>query len=582
MGHVMLVIKGPERVGSDSNHARPLKSVWPADVQEIWKLRTLESARGRAGLHEANLYLYVQPNTRILFLLGELADGEFDFSNEATELWQSPPELRLRLSDDAVQEVLDDMKEQNSSANWSWTTAARAVLLPDWQLSDSSDKQQLLQEIQDCWARDPICTSVVIIFWQRLLCQLASVLRQDIAEVRSADLILEWFPLKADRSLPGPLLDTMLRCGWTKRTVISPDMPDRQRRPLAKREPDKAVLPSRPGSVQDQSQSMTPQGDDAPAGTSIAMAAPPPKAASISAASLALPTGAQSPPMPPPQRLSPSLTAKYCALHHRSEKRPKAEARICRCSACQVVIETNYAEMTLCPPCSNKQDRCMVCGSSTCAPETAGACSLGPPLPVIGEDSSKRNIQAPSFGPLPHANPAEPIQQAQGGPPRYCGLHDRSDRRKKGEPRVRGCMACNLQIETNYAEMSFCPPCSQRFDRCMVCGKTAASGPPAWARFPPSTAPVKAEEATNASRLQMPSRYCSRHDSTLKRTKAEPKSRECTVCHMLVESNYAEFSLCPPCSGREHRCVLCGCPAATVASGGSCMVPTPMPGLLAR
>eukprot|EP00419_Tripos_fusus_P073410 CAMPEP_0172875628 /NCGR_PEP_ID=MMETSP1075-20121228/102224_1 /TAXON_ID=2916 /ORGANISM="Ceratium fusus, Strain PA161109" /LENGTH=179 /DNA_ID=CAMNT_0013726743 /DNA_START=1 /DNA_END=536 /DNA_ORIENTATION=+ len=122
MGHVMLVIKGPERIGSNSDHARPLKSVWPAGVQEIWKVRTLESARGRAGLHEANLYLYVEPGTATLILLGELSDKEFDYSNEATELWQSPPELRLRLSDGTVQEVLGDMKEQNASANWSWTT----------------------------------------------------------------------------------------------------------------------------------------------------------------------------------------------------------------------------------------------------------------------------------------------------------------------------------------------------------------------------------------------------------------------------------------------------------------------------
>lgn len=223
----------------------------------------------------------------------------------------------------------------------------------------------------------------------------------------------------------------------------------------------------------------------------------------------------------------------------------------------------------------------MVCGTSTCVPEAA-SCSLGPPLPIVGEDSSMRNKQVRSFGSVPQVNPPAPTQQAQGERPRYCCLHDRSDKRKKGEPRVRGCKACHLHIETNYADMSFCPPCSQKLDRCMVCGNSATQAPPAWARFPPSTAPVKAEEASNVNRLQMPSRYCSRHDSTLKRAKAEPKSRECTVCHMLVESNYAEFSLCPPCSDREHRCVLCGCPATGVAPGGSCMVPAPLPGVLAR
>jgi len=258
----------------------------------------------------------------------------------------------------------------------------------------------------------------------------------------------------------------------------------------------------------------------------------------------------------------------------------------------------------------------MVCGTSSCVPEAASTCSLGPPFPAVPEDPSKHNMQASSLGPVPQANPAGPNRQTQGGPPRYCCLHDTSDRRKKGEPRVRGCKACGVQIETNYAEMSFCPPCSQNLDRCMVCGNSAgppacgnsagppacgnSAGPPAWARFPPSTAPVKAEEANNANRLQIPSRYCSRHDTTLKRPKAEPKRRECTECHMVVESNYAEFSLCPPCSDREHRCVLCGCPAAgglaagvvahgahagaasIVAHGGSCMVPVPLPSVLAR
>jgi len=316
-------------------------------------------------------------------------------------------------------------------------------------------------------------------------------------------------------------------------------------------------------------------------GTSIAITAPPYKAAS---ANIAVPTplrGAHLPPLLQPQRLAPSLTAKYCALHHRSEKRPKTDPRIRECTACRVAIETNYAEMTLCPHCSNNQDRCMVCGTSTCAPEAPSSLDL--PVPIIAQESAKRNMQAPSFGPVPHMNLVAPVQQVNGGPPRYCHLHDRSDKRKKGEPRVRECMACHTQIETNYAEMCFCPPCSQRLDRCMICSNSGAQGPLAWAQFPPSTAPVRAEEMTNANRLRIPARYCSRHDSTLKRAKAEPRCRECTVCHMVVESNYAEFSLCPPCSDREHRCVLCGCPdAGVVVPGGSCMVPVPLHSLLAQ
>lgn len=56
----------------------------------------------------------------------------------------------------------------------------------------------------------------------------------------------------------------------------------------------------------------------------------------------------------------------------------------------------------------------------------------------------------------------------------------------------------------------------------------------------------------------VPPRYCSMHNSSEQRPKVEPRFRECMSCHLKVQTNYADFTLCPPCSEKEHRCMLCG------------------------
>jgi len=81
------------------------------------------------------------------------------------------------------------------------------------------DRHQLMKETESCWFCDPICTSVVIIFWQRYLCKLADHLNKDKSHdslcIESADLILQFMPLKADRVLPGELHKVLRSCGWT-------------------------------------------------------------------------------------------------------------------------------------------------------------------------------------------------------------------------------------------------------------------------------------------------------------------------------------------------------------------------------
>merc|ERR1712194_200589 len=74
---------------------------------------------------------------------------------------------------------------------------------------------QVLEEIRACWDEEPICTSVVVTFWQRYLCKLAqaAIITRGCL-VDPAKLVLKWMPLKADRVLPGELFTTMQACGW--------------------------------------------------------------------------------------------------------------------------------------------------------------------------------------------------------------------------------------------------------------------------------------------------------------------------------------------------------------------------------
>mmetsp|Transcript_94508 Transcript_94508/g.148765 ORF Transcript_94508/g.148765 Transcript_94508/m.148765 type:complete len:375 (-) Transcript_94508:136-1260(-) len=53
-------------------------------------------------------------------------------------------------------------------------------------------------------------------------------------------------------------------------------------------------------------------------------------------------------------------------------------------------------------------------------------------------------------------------------------------------------------------------------------------------------------------------RFCCNHDSSDKRVKCEPVSRACKSCGMEVVSSYKDFQLCPPCSDKEQRCLICG------------------------
>lgn len=67
----------------------------------------------------------------------------------------------------------------------------------------------------------------------------------------------------------------------------------------------------------------------------------------------------------------------------------------------------------------------------------------------------------------PPPAPAAPV------PPRYCTMHGTSEQRVKIEPRMVECASCHTTVQTNYSEFTLCPACSEREQRCMLCGKDA-------------------------------------------------------------------------------------------------------------
>jgi len=211
LGHVMLVVSPPKMVRQDSRAREIASALQVHNVWPLWKVQTMESTRGAEGLHSATLLLHTDSATGELTAVGEVnSRGELvSLDCQTVEVWQPPELLRAHINPDLMQEVIGDMKAREAS--WSFATAARALLAPSW-MGQHYDAALVLQEARRCWKAKPICTSVVISFWQRYFCRAAQ--KGAFCGSGSADLILRWMPVKADRTLPGELLTSLLRCGW--------------------------------------------------------------------------------------------------------------------------------------------------------------------------------------------------------------------------------------------------------------------------------------------------------------------------------------------------------------------------------
>jgi len=226
MGHVLVVL----------NDAQPLPAGLPEGSElrrhlrlrstcDLWKVRTLESTRSQTGLHSADMLLRSDDETGKLILVGELSIDKKDLSlidSEAVEVWQSPPELQKNFRLDLMELVVADMKDREG--DWSLVTAARALLNQGSDLRRERSRRSL-QQIKDCWNMDPICTSVVVVFWQRYLFRLSHQASTQGGtghlKENATKLIMKWMPLKSDGVLPGALTKVMRDCGWARKTQTS-------------------------------------------------------------------------------------------------------------------------------------------------------------------------------------------------------------------------------------------------------------------------------------------------------------------------------------------------------------------------
>lgn len=210
-GHVLVALSCPSCVRRHAPEARPLRAIWPLGANELWQVRTLECTRRVAGLHQSDLLVHIHSETRLLIAVGDISVDRKELGSmddEPVEVWQSPRELRADLRIDLMRSVVADMYKVDG--DWSFVTAARAWLMPA-QFSNT-DRSFLIEEMEACWNSNPICTSVIIVFWQRYICKLVKC---GLMSADVVDLIMKFMPLKADRGLPDELLTTMRACGWT-------------------------------------------------------------------------------------------------------------------------------------------------------------------------------------------------------------------------------------------------------------------------------------------------------------------------------------------------------------------------------
>lgn len=217
MGHVMLVTSTPRLVEAGTEDAEMLHGVWPSpDVKEVWIVRTAECKRSAEhGIHISDHILYFSEGGQMMAAAEELEHQFLKFKEPVkVEVWQSPVEVREDLRLEMMCEILADMREQ--ALPWSWTTALRAFSFSA-EVPRGYDRKRMLAEIRRAWDANPICSSLVVVFWQRYLHQAAKLRSAD-----PLDWILRWMPLVADRTLPGEMLNAMHGCGWSRVTHVPP------------------------------------------------------------------------------------------------------------------------------------------------------------------------------------------------------------------------------------------------------------------------------------------------------------------------------------------------------------------------
>lgn len=150
--------------------------------------------------------------------------------------------------------------------------------------------------------------------------------------------------------------------------------------------------------------------------------------------------GAVPMPVAPPTPVAP----RFCSKHDTSDKRVKGEARECICTnpSCRMCFTSTYAETTICPPCSQKEKRCLICGAAaeketnyippnrlnakgkeTPAPAPAGSVKGPPPVAagygasILQPTDSIKVADAGTIGTRPVSKPAQVASAPVPAPP---------------------------------------------------------------------------------------------------------------------------------------------------------------------
>lgn len=232
---------------------------------------------------------------------------------------------------------------------------------------------------------------------------------------------------------------------------------------------------------------------------------------------------AAAPPVPVPAPSAGPVAPRFCSCHNSSEKRVKMmEPKFQECTSCHISVQTSYADFVLCPVCSDRQQRCLICGSSaptsscyipaqtlkepreaggsaSAAGGAAGPCAgpvqspRGPgvarPLPSTPETDPRPQPQAAPPGraasgdgggrfrePPSLPPPQEPSRRPERATPQYCAVHGTSEMRPKGDVRPQACAGCRVEYQTSYVDFTLCPVCSEAQGRCVICGATSFPG----------------------------------------------------------------------------------------------------------
>merc|ERR1712190_328445 len=120
-------------------------------------------------------------------------------------------------------------------------------------------------------------------------------------------------------------------------------------------------------------------------------------------------------------------------------------------------------------PSAPQQGRLQLQGRPTASNHHSASITERAPVPEQSPMGAGGDGQA-QFGIPMLDNQAQQSQLPPQVAPRYCQKHDASFKRVKAAPGHRQCVDCGLAVQTNYQEFTLCTWCSDKKDRCMLCG----------------------------------------------------------------------------------------------------------------